>query len=579
MLSPWQWAESNLELSNRATAFPGRYSSAQTPFVRDVLDAFQNPEIRQISLCWSAQSSKTMTLLVSLAYTIAVDPGPVLLVQSTMDQAKSFSKNRLQPLIEDCPALAKHKTADRFDFAAAEMRLAPCSIYLSGANSPGQLASRPIRYLFCDETDKWQSETAKEADALSLSMERTKSFKNSKTVLASTPTLASGPIWQAFLAGDQRRFHVACPHCGALFVMTWQMVRWPEGADAETVARETFLECPHCQGQILERHKAAMLDAGQWIPGNPEAPADRVSYHLSELYSPWTTWGSLAAKFIRASKAAKTGDTGQLHNFVNSSLAEPWEDRQQSAKDAGEIEALEVDLDAGAVPLDSVALTAGIDTQDNGFWLTIWSWGPELTGHLVRSAFAPDLQVVDSILWQASYQDQEGRPHPVRLALIDSQGHRTAEIYDWCRARPNTRPVKGEQRLSGSPVKTSVLEHVTRRDGKQYPIPGGLQLVRIDTNHFKTLLAGKLATGPGNAGGMSVHREVSPDFIKHMTSEFQDEKGIWRQPGHKRCDLWDCSVYALAGAELLSVRFWSQAPAEAAPPTLSRQLQPRRSLW
>lgn len=578
MLNPWQWAESNLELSSRSTAFPGRYSTEQTPYVRQPLEDFKDPSIRQIALCFSAQSGKTQTMLVMLGYAVDQDPGPVLLVQSSMEAAKSFSKNRLQPLVEDCPILAKHKTGDRFDFAAAEMRLDNCSIYLQGAGNPAQLASRPIRYLLADEIDKWPDESKKEADALSLATERVKSFRNHKIILASTPTLASGPIWQAFQAGDRRRYHVPCPHCGTCFVLKWEQVKWPDSADAETVIRETWLECPHCQGRITERHKAVMLEAGQWIPENPEAPADRVSYHLSELYSPWTTWGSLAAKFIRATKAAKTGDTGQLHNFVNSSLAEPWEERQSSAKQSGEIESLTVDLEAGVAPSDTVALTVGIDTQDNGFWITVWAWGPDLTGHLVREAFAPDLAVVDSIVWNAAYLDPAGQAYPVRLALIDSQGHRTAEVYEWCRVRRLAHPLKGEQRLSGKTWNVSVLDRIPGRDGKQYPIPGGLQLVRIDTNHYKTLLAGKLAIGSGNPGGMSVHQGVSPDFIKHMTAEYQDEKGIWRQPGHKRCDLWDCSVYALAAADLLGVRHWTQAPQEHTNPRPQRNPQPK-GLW
>lgn len=518
-------------------------------------------------------------MLTALAYVIAQDPGPVLLVQSSMEAAKSFSKNRLQPLIEDCPALAKHKTGDRFDFAAAEMRLDNCSIYLQGAGNPAQLASRPIRYLLADEIDKWPDESAKEADALSLAVERVKSFRNHKIILASTPTLARGPIWQAFQAGDQRRYHVPCPHCGTCFVLRWEQVKWPETTDAETVTRETWLECPHCQGRITERHKAAMLDAGQWIPGNPDAPADRVSYHLSELYSPWTTWGSLAVKFIRATKEAKQGNSGPLHNFVNSSLAEPWEDRQQSAKEPDAILALEVELPAGVVPAETVTLTAGIDTQDNGFWFAIWSWDQDLTGHLVREGFAPDLLFLDSALWAGNYHDQEGRTHPVRLALIDSQGHRTGEVYDWCRQRPQSRPLKGEQRLSGAPWASTILDKIPGRDGKQYPIPGGLQLIRVDTNHFKTMLSGKLAVGADNPGGMTLHKEPSTDFIKHMSAEYQDERGIWRQPGHKRCDLWDCSVYALAGAEILGIRYW-RAPQDQTPqPNPKPNGTTRRSLW
>lgn len=547
--------------------------------MRQPLEDFQDPAIRAITLCFAAQSGKTQTMLVMLGYVVDQDPGPILMVQSSMEAARSFSKNRLQPLLEDCPALVAHKTEDRHDFASAEMRLDNCSIYLQGAGNPAQLASRPIRYLFADETDKWPDESKREADSLSLAKERVKSFKNHKIILASTPTLANAAIWQEFLSGDQRRYHVPCPHCGSLFVLKWELVKWPEDADAKTLKNQTWLECPHCQGRITERHKADMLEGGTWIPGNPEAPADRVSYHLSELYSPWTTWGALAVKFARANKEARQGSTGALHNFVNSSLAEPWEERQQAAKDPEDLRLLKTQMLAGEIPPDTVGLTAGVDTQDNGFWFTVWAWGPELTGHLVREGFVPDLTVLDSVLWQSSYVDQDGQVYPVRLALIDSQGHRTAEVYDWCRQRPQTRPLRGEQRISGTPWAVTVLDKIPGRDGKQYPVPGGLQLVRVDTNFYKSMLSGKLAVEVGMPGGMTLHAGVSEDFVKHMTAEYQDEKGIWRQPGHKRCDLWDCSVYALAAADLLGLRYWTEAPQVEVPRPQPRKLQSSGKWW
>lgn len=517
-----------------------------------------------------------MTMLVMLAYAVDQDPGPILMVQSSMEAARSFSKNRLQPLLEDCPALAEHKTEDRHDFASAEMRLDNCSIYLQGAGNPAQLASRPIRYLFADETDKWPDESAREADSLSLAKERVKSFKNHKIVLASTPTLADGAIWQEFLHGDQRRYHVPCPHCGSFFVLKWDLVKWPEDAAPGTVEDHVWLECPHCQGRITERHKADMLAGGIWIPGQAEASPGRLSYHLSELYSPWTRWDALAAKFLRANKEARQGSTGALHNFVNSSLAEPWEERQQAAKAPEELNRLKTSLPSGEVPPDTVALTAGVDTQAAGFWFTIWAWDPDLTGHLVREGFVPDLIVLDSVLWQAAYVDQDGQAHPVRLTLIDSQGHRTAEVYDWCRQRPQTRPLKGEQRITGAPWAITVLDKISGRDGKNYPVPGGLQLVRVDTNFYKTMLSGKLAVEPGEPGGMALPADVSADFITHMTAEYQDEKGIWRQPRHKRCDLWDCCVYALAAADLLGVRYWTTPPPPEIPKAQPRQPQTRQ---
>ena len=43
---------------------------------------------------------------------------------------------------------------------------------IGGANSPAGLASRPIRYLLCDELDRW--EATKEGNALDLAVKRTR---------------------------------------------------------------------------------------------------------------------------------------------------------------------------------------------------------------------------------------------------------------------------------------------------------------------------------------------------------------------------------------------------------------------
>ncbi len=556
-LNPWQWAEQELEFSARSTPFPGLFRSALTPYIRSPLEAFQDPAVRRVTLCWSAQSSKTTALLVALAYCIAQDPGPALVVQSSESAARSFSKNRLQPLIQDCEALARHMTAKKHDFSALEMLLDRMTVYLQGAQSPAQLASRPIKFLFADEVDKWEDQSAKEADALSLALERTKSYRNHKQVLASTPTLEAGPIWQSFLAGSQEQFHLPCPSCGALFVLEWGQLQWPETADKDRIKYESFVECPSCTARIEEKDKPGMLAQGQWIAANPSAQESHRSFSLSELYSPLTRWGDLALKFLQAQAEAKTGNLGPLHNFINSSLAEPWqEDEHQERRKPDTILNLVDGRQPGEVPASGVlALTAGIDTQDHGFWFVVRAWGENLTSWLVREGFAPDLETVAAILWGSSYRDEKGQEYIVGSALVDAMGHRTEEVYNFCRSNPKATPVKGEQRLHGQPWKVSVLDKIPRRDGKQYPIPGGLKLFRVDTNHYKDLLAGKLQVSAQEPGAFHVHQDVSGDYLSHLTAEFRDEKGIWRQPKHKRCDLWDCEVYALAAADIMGVRF------------------------
>lgn len=596
-LNPWKWAEKHLELSSRSTAFPGKYSTALTPYVRTILEDFKDPSVRQIAMCFSAQAAKTQTLLTALAYSIDQDPGPVLLVQSSMDAARSFSRNRLQPLLEDAPVLARHKTDNRFDFTSAEMRLDNCSIYLQGAGNPAQLASRPIRFLFCDETDKWPDESDKEADSLSLAMERVKSYRNHKILLASTPTLATGPIWQAFKAGDQRRYHVPCPHCGTLFALQWQQVKWPESAALDVLTTETWLECPHCQGAITERHKAGMLDAGEWIPGNADAQEDRRSYHLSELYSPFTTWGSLAQKFVAASREAKQGSTGSLHNFINSSLAEPWEERH-SVRAEDSILALRDDRPRGLVPGGGqvAALVATVDTQDNGFFYEIraWGWGFAQDSWCVREGFIPadwrkvapeDLQersykyhpafdALRQVLFEDAYMDADGTQYPVQFALIDAMGHHTTDVYDFCRAhRGMIFPFKGEQKMAT----LYAWSDIDTYPGTSRKIPGGIKLLRANVTHFKNMLSDRLAIDPADPGAWRYHAETDHEWARMMCAEYKNEKtGKWECPSGRANHGWDCAVYHLVAAEVRGVKMWAKEVIEqqAAPAPQSAAVNP-----
>ncbi len=580
-LNPWQWAEALLVFSARSSAFPGRYRSSITPYVRQILEDFQNPEIRRIHLCWGAQSAKTTTLSVALAYTIDQAPGPALFVMPSLDMARSFSENRLQPLIEDCEALARHKTDNRHDFKKTEFILDRSSIYLQGAQSANQLASRPIKYLFADEVDKWPEQTSKEADALSLAVERVKTYRDHKIIVSSTPTVPSGQIWQAFMAGDRRRYMLPCPLCGALFALEWEHVKFPATADADTLRKETFVECPHCKGSISERHKALMLQHGEWQAHHPAAAPEVRSYHLSELYSPWSRWGDLAVKFVQASQAAKTGNPGALHNFINSSLAEPWQPEEGQRADDDMLLNLRDERPRGLVPQQTLGITAGVDVQDHGFWYVVRAWGADMESWLLYEGHLPDWQAVAQVLTGFKLVDSTGQQYEINFTLVDSGGHRTSEVYDFCRRMPGVAPSKGEQRMA-QPWKVSRLDHYP---GSGVAIPGGLQLYRLNTTFYKDTLNSRTHIAAADPGAFHLHGEIQPggDYIKHMVAEYRDESGIWRCPSGRRNDLFDCEAMALAAADIIRVGSWKPrqeaAPAKQQERSGPEWFQSRRRFW
>jgi hypothetical protein len=382
-LSVSEWAEANIVFDERTSAIPGRFSASLTPYIREPLQAYADKTITDLTLCFGTQTAKTTVVMVGTAYRIVNDAVPVLWVMPNADLAKSFSKTRWQQMVEDCEPLKAQKPKKRDLFNNLEQHFAKVTLNFVGSNSASNLASRPAGLLNMDETDKFKENTEREAGALQLAQERTKTFPYPLRVKTSTPTTVTGEIWQEFLLGDQRFYNVPCPHCGSLIILRFRVenehgfcgLRWwresedevrGEGGewDMEKVRKSAFYRTQCCGHEIYDYHKPAMLEAGKWIPTNPNAEPRRRSYHLSSLYSLLgreTTFGAIAVAWLQTH-----GSITKRHNFINSMLAETWDD--EKAVDDNPIfrEVYEV----AELPPDRTPLMA-IDVQDNHFWAVV----------------------------------------------------------------------------------------------------------------------------------------------------------------------------------------------------------------
>jgi hypothetical protein len=72
------------------------------------------------------------------------------------------------------------------------------------------------RFLFLDEIDAYPGDVEGEGDPIALAEARARTFGwRRKILLVSTPTIAGlSRIEREYLATDQRRYFVPCPHCG-----------------------------------------------------------------------------------------------------------------------------------------------------------------------------------------------------------------------------------------------------------------------------------------------------------------------------------------------------------------------------
>ena len=207
-----------------------------------------------------------------------------------------------------------------------------------------------------------------------------------------------------------------------------------------------------------------------------------------------------------------------------------------------------------------------MDTQDNGFWYEIraWGFGETEESWQIREGFVPSFAAIEQVLFLDEYRDADGLVYPVQIAVQDAMGHRTTEVYDFCRRyRGWIFPFKGEARMAAAIAYSKIDTY----PGKAQPIPGGpLQLLRANVNVFKNNLAAKLAIAPADPGAWHLHAEAEGEWARQMTAEYQDpETQEWVQIANRANHAWDCSVLNLVAAYARGMRFWAKpTPEEAA---------------
>jgi len=559
-----EWADKHRRLSSKASAEPGPWRTSRTPYLREPMDCLSSTSaVQRVVMMFAAQTGKTEAGANWLGYVIDHAPGPMLLVQPTVEMAKRLSKQRLESLITETPVLAEKIAPSRSrdsgntmfakDFPGGMM-------LLTGSNSATGLRSTPCRYIFCDEIDAFPSDVDGEGDPVSLAEKRATTFARRKILLTSTPTVKDfSRIEAEFERSDQRRFYVPCPCCNVMQWLKWPQLKW-ENNEPSTAA----YECEVCHERFAEIHKPAMLRRGEWRATAP-SNGKTAGFQLSGLYSPlgWLSWADMVDDFLRA----KT-DAPMLKSFVNTRLAETWEEDFASKVSAdGLLERCE-HYEAAMVPEGGLALTVGVDVQDNRLAISVWAWGREEEGWLLdhQEIYGdPSRQELWKQLDEVVLREW---PHAVGPAMrpdvvaIDSGGHFTAEVYQYARerGRQGVVAIKGQSQRGkppigkGSKVDVNYQGRTLKRGALVYPVGG-------DT--VKTTLFGRLKHNEQGAGFLHFHMGTTGEYFEQLTAEKQvlryNRGGFptreWVKKPSARNEALDCLVYAYAGLNLMYQRF------------------------
>lgn len=566
------WADRYRMLSSESAAIYGKWRTY--PFQRGPFEAVSDARISRVVIKSATQMLKTELILNAIGYFAHMDPGPMLILQPRDADAKAFSKERISPMIRDTPvlkAIFAPSKAKKADNTLEEKFFTGGMLAITSAGSPANLSRRAIRFLFCDEIDKYPLSAGPEGNPISLARKRTATFRHKKKeILTCSPTVAGSEIDRAYENSDKREFFVPCPSCGHYQSMMLKFrtnVRWDETRSSrEEQAKTARYYCDECGGGWDDAARWNAVENGEWRATAPEHGI--AGFWISELYSPFKTLGEIVLDYL-----TKKGVVEELKTFIQTSLAENWIEQGE----APEWETLLGRRDAyepGTIPAGGLFLTAGVDVQRDRLEVEVVAWGRGKESwsvdYRIFEGRTSDLEVWKKLeeFRSKTYTNSAGAEIPIQRMFVDSgDGTTTNDVYSWVRSQNSVQVAAIKGMDSGIPIGVPTAVDVTLRGGKK--LKHGLKIRTVNVSHFKGELYGflklraptaeELAQGwtfpPGfchfPSGGLygdeHFRQLCAEQLVTVINKRTKRAKVEWQQV-RARNEALDCRIYARAAA-------------------------------
>lgn len=580
-----EWADKYRMLSREASSEPGHWKTSRVAVARGAMEAYSDPDTHIITVMCCTQLMKTELGLNIVGYHIACDPCPMIFMEPTVEICDAVSKDRIDTMIRDTPEIKARVPDAKSRDGGNTLRhksFAGGHITLIGSNAPGNLSSRPVRVVICDEIDKYPPSAGEEGDPVKLLAERSATFWNYKIVHLCSPTVEGrSRIAQEYEAGDKRVFEVDCPYCGHRGEMKWGDVHWKEDKPETAV-----YVCPECGTPWTERDRYKAIGKAAERPPEFDSAGrfsgygwramkpfkGHASFRASKLCSPWETLGKIAEKFCEAK-----GNQEKLKTFINTQLAETFRERGDAPKWELLFNRRE-NYPRNLIPERAGILTAGVDVQKNRLECEIVAWGIGCESWSIDyRVFPGDTATLTSECWNElrkmlteEWKTEGGGKMRLDRMGIDS-GYNTQQVYNFWRGLGENRTrcmiTKGQH---NAPVIISIptaREVTTQRKRDQR----GVQLWHIGTNICKTELYGFLriaraldaAPDEYPAGWCHFPKDYPDEYFRMLTAEevrASVSRGVtyyvWEKI-RERNEALDCRVIARAVASAFGLDRWT----------------------
>lgn len=569
-----QWADEYMRIPrDTGAAEPGKYRTSRTPYAREPMRCLSpaHPCKRVVTMV-ASQLMKTQIALNWIGGLIHMAPSNILTLLPSLGLAKRVS-SRISKTIKATPVLRERVASSRSRDSRNTMdtkEFEGGSLYVTTAGSAANLAELSARYVYGDEIDRWEVDIGEEGDPIELAETRGSTFgRNAKFYFSSSPTIkGASRINDLFEGSDQRYYYVPCPSCGHMQTLEWERLHYSKDYNV------VHYQCagPDCDVLIEEYHKGEMLAKGEWR-AHAEGDGETIGFHLNALYSPlgWMDWKSLAKQFEKAKKAQVKGDLEPMQVFYNTRLAKVWDAAQEQTKaDVLRQRARLESFTLGSLPAAVLMITGSVDVQANRLEFMAMGWGVGMERWVV------DFQVVsgdpsDERTWaaldellKAKYRHPCGVGLGILAVAVDSGGHHTDEVYQFCRVRRwrNVFAIKGASK-PGKPViaqRPSMVDVTWKGQTER----NGAELWFVGTDTAKDWIYNRypFESGPG---ALHFANDLPDDFFDQCVAERKVARYIrghkrieWVKGKAERNEALDLMVYCLAMAHYLGLNRYKE---------------------
>lgn len=542
---------------------PGRWRTSRTPYLKEILDAASDPNVREMALAFGVQLGKTEVLINVINMHIKHDPKTMLYMSSSESLAEEFGVQRIdQMLYLDKGLRAAFSLPDGKDSAKKSGRIKLSSkrfrggtLYIGSAHSPNDVLSHPIPILLCDEIDDYPVTSS--GSVVELVLGRSSNFLDKKIILCSSPRGYESDILRRVDLYGKREYMIPCMACGDACTWEWDLVKYEPGDYAS--AR---IECPKC-GAVMRGSGAApsdLLSFGWWE--QKSGPKDNTTrgYRLNSLYSPWLTLAEMARSY---DSVYLRNDVPGLTTFYNMRLAKLWDDEHIPAPQQEKVEDIEPVREYPNAPEEGVGIFAGIDVQHDRFEVSVLAISEGEAWVLAHKVVECDTSTQAGFDALTEYLRHKhtipghDKERLISQILIDSgDGKRTTEIYKYvasCRGRVPIVAIKG---ASGPIGQTNAhISQITRSNSFR------AEFCRVDSGYYKHQVHEGMR---GTHQRFYIPDDMPADYLLGLNAErFEvvEEKGRrvgkWVQT-RKRNEALDCAAYAFAAKDVYFSKIYAR---------------------